>query len=476
MSIDALRVMVVIRDPGRHFRFVDPVIEELLARGHRVELLALRKGRASAEDTERLAALGAGSASFQLEMPTRWRRDGWYRTARAVRGALDLVDLLRSDLASRPALVERGVRAAGTWGTWIARVAALRGLRGWPLSALGRMLGRVDAMIPPNRTLVARLRTVATRPDVFLLVPSLMPGLVDTQLARAARRAGVPSIIAVSSWDELAGKQIVHERADALFVWNELLAAEAIERHGWPGDRVCVTGAPCHDEFVTRVPRTREDWCRRTGLDPALPYVLFVGGSLKGSESTEAEYARRWVLALRACAEPAVSRVQVIIRPHPLKAEEWSAVRFDDIEGVVVWPGPGAPFPIAAGSRADYHDSLAHAAVVVGVNSSALIEATVVGRPVHVLEPAEFRASQREQPHFQYLTETPGVVTVVSGIDAHPPVLAEVVTHAGADHAPSLAFGRAFSHPHGTEQRATAVFVDALERVAAAGDRQRSFA
>ena len=41
--------------------------------------------------------------------------------------------------------------------------------------------------------------------------------------------------------------------------------------------------------------------------------------------------------------------------------------------------------PVDTASRADYFDSIYHAAAVVGINTTAQIESAIVGRPVHTL-------------------------------------------------------------------------------------------
>ena len=44
---------------------------------------------------------------------------------------------------------------------------------------------------------------------------------------------------------------------------------------------------------------------------------------------------------------------------------------------------------------ADYYDSMFHSVAVVGVNTSALIESGIVGRPVFTVLAAEFAGSRK---------------------------------------------------------------------------------
>jgi hypothetical protein len=50
-------------------------------------------------------------------------------------------------------------------------------------------------------------------------------------------------------------------------------------------------------------------------------------------------------------------------------------------DAVGIWPRAGAN-PVDSEARADYYDSMFHSVAVVGVNTSALIESGIVGRPV----------------------------------------------------------------------------------------------
>ena len=44
-----------------------------------------------------------------------------------------------------------------------------------------------------------------------------------------------------------------------------------------------------------------------------------------------------------------------------------------------------------------------HASATVGLNTSAMIEAAIVGRPVHTILVPEFQHSQEGTLHFRYL-------------------------------------------------------------------------
>ena len=77
-------------------------------------------------------------------------------------------------------------------------------------------------------------------------------------------------------------------------------------------------------------------------------------------------------------------------------------------------------------SRADYFDSLHHSAAVVGLNTSAFIEAGIARRPVLAILPQEFSASQEGTLHFRYLIEG-GLLTTSRSLEEHAAQLATML-------------------------------------------------
>ena len=76
--------------------------------------------------------------------------------------------------------------------------------------------------------------------------------------------------------------------------------------------------------------------------------------------------------------------------------------------------------PLDPVSKADYFDSMYHSAVLVGLITSAFIEAGIVGREVHTVLDPEFEDNQLGTVHYHYLTNTAGgLLTVGKGFDDH---------------------------------------------------------
>ena len=237
--------------------------------------------------------------------------------------------------------------------------------------------------------------------------------------------------------------------------------------HGVPSERVVVTGAQCFDRWFDRQPsRGRADFARHVGLPDDRPFVLWVCSALFPGSPSEAEFVMRWAahppLVGRCAAARCGESSSVRIRPARVNGmtSTWRAV-------------PGVAFrggnPVDDESRADYFDSLYHSAAVVGLNTSAFIEAGIAERPVLAILPPEFSASQEGTLHFRYLIEG-GLLTTARSLEEHAVQLSTMLEAVpAAVLRRQQEFVRAFVRPCGLDVPATRVMADALESLAAAG-------
>jgi len=122
--------------------------------------------------------------------------------------------------------------------------------------------------------------------------------------------------------------------------------------------------------------------------------------------------------------------------------------------------------PIDDRARDDYFDALYHAAAIVGLNTSALIEGAIVDRPVLTILLPEFQASQGGTLHFGYLLAGPdALLHAASDLSGHLAQLEAAISGSLPDR--NAAFVRRFVRPHGVHSAATPAFVQALESLAA---------
>ena len=448
-------ILIVLASP-EYLRFFDTTIGALAERGRRVHVVF---DDAAGHKPVGLEGAGALPLAGVTVMPPA--RTFWTDTAYAFRAVVDFTRFMHPDFAHAPALRERIKRKVlpAAFG-WLDRINRL------PepvLNAALAVMSWCERSMPVDPRVLRTVRDVA--PDLVVVSPLVDAASAQVDWVKAARQLGVPSALAVASWDNLTNKGLMRAQPDRVFVWNEAQRREAVRYHRVLQDRVVATGAPVFDRWFHAEPScTRAEFCERAGLAGSRPFVLFTGSSpfiARGEEETA--FVRRWVAALRASRSPAVSDVAVIVRPHPYNIDAWSHVIVDD--GVAVWPR-GAFNPADEQGRRDFFDSLYHAAAVVGINTSAMIEAAIVGRPV--LTVTDFAATQAGTLHFQYLLpEHGGAVLAAPTLEGHVEQLDEVLRDARGARERARQFVGSFIRPHGIGDDAMPRLVAAVEEAAA---------
>ena len=390
------------------------------------------------------------------------RDRAWESLATTVRLLADYLRFFEPAFAGAAKLRDRAEKRLPRLESAIARTVALAGTA--PRRLLAAALRALERVIPTAPAIEAFVRD--QRPDVLLVTPLIELGSQQVDYVKAARRLGVRSALCVASWDNLTSKGLVRVLPDHVVVWNEAQKQEATALHGVPPERVVVTGAQLFDPWFVAAPsRTREDFCEMVGLDPAKPFVLYVGSSIFIAPD-EVPFAERWIGALRGAADPVVAGVGVLVRPHPANARQWRTFEPRDVAGAGVWPPIGTD-PNHADFRRDYFDSLFHCAAVVGVNTSAQIEAAIVGRPVFTIRTAEFAHAQDGTLHFRHLVGSAGVVRDAASLDAHVAQLSAVLA-GERDAGTNRRFVETFIRPRGFDVPAVPAFVGAITAMTAA--------
>jgi len=438
----------------------DTLVRELGSRGHEV-VLGHHETRPHRWGAELLAELERELPTVRVELIPEPATDRWLEFGADVRSALDLFQFLepRFNETYRARSWRRAPKLArAVAGRRLGRTAVSRRL-------LGAVLRTIDSALPPNPEIEAYLRDVA--PDVVLFSPYLGLRSVQPEYLRAARDLGIRTGICVKSWDNLSSKSLVRPIPDRLFVWNEIQRGEAVRLHRVPADRVSVTGAQCFDEWFSWQVEPREEFCRRVGLDPATPFLLYTCCA-PWTKQLELPFIRRWVEAFRAGGDDLLARTNVVVRPHPKRPDEIRQTDLADLPGVVVFPTDGKA-PVDAAAKADFFDSIVHSAAVVGLNTSAMIDASIAEKPVLTVLDPEYERLQHGTLHFRHLLEAGGgLLHVAEDLDEHVRQLGRAVRGEDDSAERARAFLQAFIRPYGLDVAATGIFADEVERLATA--------
>ena len=446
-------------------RNFEPVIRELAARGHHVHIAAERSDRDPAKAVVEAIAREHSNVTVGT-LPSR-EKDQYRDVVQRIRTGFDYLRYLEPTYRGMPGL---RMRSEDRVPVGLLRALDLPGMKSAPGRALVRLtLRRLERATPSSEAITEYLD--AERPDAMLITP-LIGIVTSSQLdyVAAAKRLGIPTGFCVWSWDNLSSKALLRDVPDRIFVWNETQKTEAVDLHGVPPQRVVVSGAQCFDRWFDRQPsRTREQFCRHVGLPVDRPYVMYVCSTMVWKSPPEAQFVVRWVRHLRASADPALRDAAILVRPHPGRLQEWADVDLSPFEHVAVSgrvgaASAGAAYPIDEDSRADYFDALYHSSAIVGINTSAFIEAGIIGRPVYAILADEFSGTQSGTIHFRYLTEVGGGVAEAGReFEDHAAQLAAALRGESHHEARQRRFLASFVRPRGLDQPATPVFADAVE-------------
>lgn len=162
----------------------------------------------------------------------------------------------------RRRLVKGSARALA-WGPAIrvmARLVQSATLRTSETSEFERLFGRI-------------------RPDLVFNC-SHIHGISGELPLMVAHRMGIPTAGFIFSWDNLTSRSRIFVPYDHWFVWHDGMKQQLLEIYPEiPIQNVHVTGTPQFDyHFKGEFDLGREEVCRRIGIDPLRPYVLYTAG------------------------------------------------------------------------------------------------------------------------------------------------------------------------------------------------------
>lgn len=436
-----------------YLRNFESAIAALLQRGHRVTLMV--EQREDTPTTQRL--LRRSGFDIRVTPAVQSRADA---LGLRLRSARDYWRYFDPRYASVPVMRERvgPLAPPGVFRLDTARPGLRR--------LVSAIVGGFEKRLPVPAPYVEEIRAVG--PDVLLVTPLIYLGSSQVQWLRAAAKLGVPTAFCVHSWDNLTTKGVLHDTPSSVIVWNGAQRDEAVELLGVDRARCQVTGAHAFDHWFSMRPTlTRGEFLAKVGLPDGAPLILYLCSS-RFIAKKESMWVERWVRALRAAGDERVRTASIVIRPHPQNAKQWGHWNSPD-PGVTVFPTNGE-IPAGDDERANFFHSMFYADVIVGLNTSALIEAAIFDKPVlSVASPkgAEFH----ETLHFEHLEK--GLLIVARDHREHVRHIGDALDAPGPSDR-CRQFVQEFVRPFGRECSAGERMADAVEALTETHLRARS--
>ena len=103
---------------------------------------------------------------------------------------------------------------------------------------------------------------------------------IDTVFIKEGKRRGIVTVSMPKTWDTVT-RTYFHCVPDYFLAQNEILKEHLVKLQDVPEEKIFVSGFPEFDWYARRdIIRSREEHCKRMGLDPKLP-ILFFGSQGK---------------------------------------------------------------------------------------------------------------------------------------------------------------------------------------------------
>ena len=269
-----------------------------------------------------------------------------------------------------------GVVRLADVGLWRAVGGGRRGL--------ARLLGALERGLP----VAPATRRVPAReaPDAVLITPLVDIGLAAARSLRGgAARSACARCCRSGAGITCRARRCCGRCPTRVLVWNEVQRREAVDMHGVPAERVVVTGAQCYDQWFDRgagaQPRGRS--APASGCGPIGRSSCTSARRSSAAPPSEPAFVealdpgRAQQHATRGCKD-----IGILVRPHPARLDEWTDGR--TCPGTATWRS-GAPIRWTTRRRTTTSTRCTTAPPSSGLNTSAFIEAAVVGKPVHTV-------------------------------------------------------------------------------------------
>lgn len=221
------------------------------------------------------------------------------------------------------------------------------------------------------------------------LVVAASPGLIFSEIPilRAARRLHVPTMAVDLSWDNLTNKFFPPRLVDRLVLWNRTMRDEACTLHRYDPARVAVAGAPQFDSYFAGARSSRDEFCRRVGLDPSRRIITLA--TIPASKFPQHAFVIDRLLeaiAAGAIGEPADLLVRLHPRDDPRGYAQYAGRPHVVVEKAfrrtAARSGDGMDVDFMAENTRHLADTLHHSDVVLNVASTIAIEASIFDTPV----------------------------------------------------------------------------------------------
>jgi len=277
------------------------------------------------------------------------------------------------------------------------------------LPLVAQSLRLSERWITADSNVLSQIETMSA--DVVVATPCDMRYGDDIEYIKAAQRIGLPAVIPVLSWDNLTTKGVIAVPPDMLIAWNDGHAREATTHHRIPQESILIGGSPFFDKWFddSSGVNSRAEFCESVGLDPDRPYVLYLGSSVNISGD------ERWLideLSNVFASDDQLSEIQILARPHGANMAGWE--QLNNGSNLVYWHRDRS-LPDTPEGFLEFRSAMEHSICTLGVNTTALVDAIIYGKPTVGLGIGRYSESNATNAvHYHHLVDSEALVHAIS--------------------------------------------------------------
>ena len=444
-----MKVAFAIHHAGT-FRSYDEVVRNLCSLGHHVTVLYGEREKPISMDRALKSCLTQVESCDAGQM---FVRKNWMRLAN-IRELVNCANYLRNGHPN-PSHARRWINKVNQPIRFMAKTRM--GMKLMAGSKIRQFLHAIEALIPADHSIIRWLKN--KQPDVVFASPFISPVSRELEYVKAAKAIGIPTVVGVLSWDNLTTKGTFHVMPDWIMVWNEALAQEVVELHNAPPEKIFVTGAPVFDFWFEMHPsKGYAAFCSEVGIDSNYPFILYLASSpfiARDETPFVGEFAQRLLTSEKT------KDISIVVRPHPTNASFWKTFT---AKNVVIWPRGGEYVDVPE-AKQNYFDSLFHSKAVIGINTSAMLEAAIVNKPCVTIMTENYRSTQRGVGHFKHLLDA-DFLEIAQGFTEAASIIGAILDGRDLKKEQRRRFVREFIRPGGMKTPASEIMAKAIEAAA----------
>ncbi len=131
----------------------------------------------------------------------------------------------------------------------------------------------------------------------------------EVDFLRNCKAKGIKSVGSPKSWDETS-KLGFREKTDRFVVWSDYMKEEALKFQSYREKEIAIAGVPQFDYYKNLNLPTREEFCKKYGLDPSKKIIFY------GSEGMANEHDHIALFLREKIKDGTLKNHQILIQPH----------------------------------------------------------------------------------------------------------------------------------------------------------------